>query len=117
MNQEGTGSVWLPGLAVLQQRFAEGFLRWVVPSGVPIFMPKAKALQVQSPFAQSTAPIEANCAGEEDRETVKGYLYDWDLVKKMGSSIEDIISTVGKSRCNLQPSMSSDDGVKNNSDA
>lgn len=85
--------------------------------GVPIFMPKPKTLQMQSPFAQSTVPVDTGSPGEEDRETVKGYLYDWDLVKKMGSSIEDIISTVGKSRCTLQPSVSSNDGMKSNSDA
>lgn len=87
-------------------------------SGVPVFLPKpkVKGIPMQSPFAQSPMPVEMGCP-EEERETVKGYLYDWDLVKKMGSSIEDIISTVGKSRLSLQPTMSGDDGGKRNNDA
>lgn len=63
----------------------------------PVILPKAKPLQMQSPFAQPPKSVERKCTGAEDaRETVKGYLYDWELVKKMGSSIEDIICTSGK---------------------
>lgn len=75
--------------------------------GVPV-KPQRPPVR-KSPFASPPPPCPEGEA--KSSELVKGYLMDWGLVKKMGSSMEDMIKLTPKGRC-LQPTLSSKNALE-----
>ncbi|GMH40228.1 hypothetical protein BSKO_08132 [Bryopsis sp. KO-2023] len=61
----------------------------------------------KSPFAQPPAKDDASASpAAKNRDLMRGCLFDWELVQKMGSSMEDMIKLTPQGRT-LQPTLSS----------